>query len=24
LTFDHNLKSCLYDDDLMGVWRQWR
>ncbi len=22
LTFDHNLKSCLYDDDLMGVWRQ--
>ncbi len=22
LTFDHNLKSCLYDDNLMGVWRQ--
>ncbi len=22
LTFDHNLKSCLYDDDLMGVWRK--
>jgi hypothetical protein len=21
LTFDHNLKTCLYDDELMGVWR---